>query len=66
MTWLRKWWKRHTNGADARAAGEQARRQQMQAECLAGRIDQVAKQVEAAAVRTDRLAREVNRALGAR
>jgi hypothetical protein len=66
MTWLWKWWRKRSGGTEARAAVDQAQAQQKQADYLRERIDQAARKVEVARVRTDLLAREVTRALGAR
>lgn len=66
MTWLWKWWKSRANGTEAQQAVQVARQQQELADEIAGQIDKAARQVQAARRRTDYLAREVTRALGAR
>lgn len=66
MTWLWKWWKRRADGTEARQAAQRADQQAADAGELAEAIQAAGRRVDQAKRRTDFLAREVTKALGAR
>lgn len=62
MRW--PWTRKHRNGKAAHAAVEKADEQQAEVARLSPAVDELVRRTQRVARRTDRLAAEVNRALG--